>query len=70
MATTYRYPKPKPQPDRKVDIFAGKGSVAEKLKKRREAIESGDPSGGRPVVGGDNNADEVLKRGYFKEDEE
>ena len=62
---TYRYPKPKPQPERKVDVFAGEGSIAGKLRKRREAIEAGDPSGGS-----DNSADVVLKRGYFKEEDE
>jgi hypothetical protein len=31
----------------KADIFAGEGSIAGKLKKRREAIEAGDPTGGR-----------------------
>lgn len=33
--------------DRKADVFAGEGSFAGRLKKRREAIESGDPSEGR-----------------------
>lgn len=33
--------------DRKVDIFAGEGSLADKLRKRRKAIEGGDPSGSR-----------------------
>ena len=66
---TYRYPKPKPQPERKVDVLAGEGSIAGKLKKRREAIEGGDPTGGRPVVGA-NSADDVLRRGYFKEEDE
>lgn len=32
---------------RKADIFAGEGSIAGKLRKRREAIESGDATGGR-----------------------
>lgn len=31
---------------RLVDIFAGKGSTADKLRKRRIAVEAGDPSGG------------------------
>lgn len=70
MAITYRYSKPKPLPERKVDVFAGEGSIAGNLKKRRESIESGDPSGGRNVVGGDNSADEVIQRGYFKENDE
>ena len=34
-------------PDRPVDIFAGKESLADKLRKRRKAIESGDETGGR-----------------------
>jgi len=28
---------------RKADVFAGKGSFAEKLKKRRQAMEEGNP---------------------------
>ena len=36
---------------RAVDKLAGKGSVAEKLKKHRQALESGDASGGKPVIG-------------------
>ncbi len=38
-------------PGHKADVFAGKGSVAGKLKKRREDIESGDARAGRPVPG-------------------
>ena len=63
----YRYPKPKPIPDRPVDVVAGPGSVAGKLKKQRENLESGDETKMHPTVGGDNEADEVLKRGYFTE---
>ncbi len=36
---------------RAVDKLAGKGSLAERLKKHRHALESGDASGGKPVVG-------------------
>lgn len=32
---------------RKADVFAGKDSLADKLRKRRMAIESGDASGGQ-----------------------
>lgn len=66
--------------DRKVDALAGEGSIAGKLKKQRQALESGDSTTGRPVVGGqkgltatgevdENSADEVLSRGYFREKE-
>jgi len=34
---------------RTADIFAGEGSIAGKLRKRREAIESGDASGGQQL---------------------
>lgn len=68
---------------RKVDVFAGDGSTAGKVKRQREAMESGDVSMGRPVVGGqsgldatgepieDNRPSKVLKRGYYiaKDDE-
>jgi hypothetical protein len=36
-------------PRRPADIFAGEGSVAGKLRTRREAIEAGDTTGGRKV---------------------
>ena len=63
-----RAPRPKPvSTERPVDVFAGKGSVADTLKKRRQALESGDPSAGAPTVGGDNSPDQVINRGYFTE---
>ena len=34
---------------RKADVFAGEGSVAGKLKARREKMEEGDPEGARDV---------------------
>lgn len=34
-------------PTRTVDIFAGKDSLADKLRRRRVAIEGGDASGGK-----------------------
>jgi len=34
-------------PRRPADVFAGEGSVAGKLRARREAIEAGDATGGR-----------------------
>lgn len=67
-------------PKREVDIFAGKDSVADKLRKRRIAMESGDPSGGQmpeegtpqpepppPTTGRRNRPSRVIKRGYFIE---
>jgi len=33
--------------DRPVDRFAGTGSLADKLRKRRIAVEKGDPTGGQ-----------------------
>lgn len=64
---------------READIFAGKDSAADKLRKRRIAIESGDPSGGRmpeegtpeppelPRKGRRNRPSRVVERGYFIE---
>jgi hypothetical protein len=69
-------------PKRKVDVFAGSGSTAGKVRKQRQAMEKGDPTMGRPVVGGqpgldamgepidDNSDDEVVKRGYRIERDE
>ena len=37
----------KPKKGKKVDKLAGKDSAAERIKKRRKALEKGDPSGGR-----------------------
>ena len=34
-------------PRRPADVFAGEGSVAGKLKARRDAVEAGDATGGR-----------------------
>lgn len=36
---------------RKADVFAKKGGFLDRLRKRRIAIESGDPTGGRRVAG-------------------
>jgi hypothetical protein len=55
--------------ERPADIFTRFSETARKLKKQREAMEAGDPAVGKPVVG-PNDADEVLKRGYFKEEDE
>ena len=46
------------------DLFAGSGSVAGKLKKRRKAIESGDASGGRSqkASAGDSNEEAIRKK--------
>jgi hypothetical protein len=49
----YDNPKAKPKSDpleRKADSLAGEGSTADKLRKRRRAIESGDASGGREAT--------------------
>lgn len=61
--------KDKP-PERKADVFAGKKSLSWNLKKRREAMDMGDPAGKNPS--GDitpNEPAQVLKAGYFIEDE-
>lgn len=34
---------PKKETDRKADVFAGMGSLASRLKARREALEAGEP---------------------------
>ena len=51
------------------DLFAGKGSVAGKLKERRKAIEGGDASGGKKaekkatgMSEAENNAEAIRKR--------
>lgn len=60
---------------RKADVFAGSGSFAGKLRKRRELIESGDPEAAQesmisPADGGDADGgshdlpDNRYKRGY------
>lgn len=56
-------------PKRKADVFAAEGSIAGILRKQRQAMESGDETMMRPVIG-DNSSDEVLKRGYFKESDD
>lgn len=48
-------------PKRKVDIFAGAGSLADRLRKRRDSIESGDETGGA------NDTSVVVQRGYMDE---
>ena len=56
---------------RKADMFAGKGSVAGKLKEMRKKMESGRSM--HPTVGGEpemNDAMEVMRRGYMKEDDD
>ena len=50
--------KEKP-PARKVDIFAGKGSLADRLKKRRQAVESG-------TIEDENTREKIIERGYKK----
>jgi hypothetical protein len=38
-------------PNRKVDVFAGKASLADKLRQRRKAVEAGDATGGQDSEG-------------------
>lgn len=57
---------------RKVDVLAkNDNSIAGRLRRNRMAIEDGDPSGGRsdqPEPKPDpNEANEVIRRGFFKE---
>jgi len=40
---------------RKADVFAGKGSLADKLRKRRIAVESGDLEGEQAVLKDDED---------------
>jgi hypothetical protein len=52
---------------RLVDVFAGKDSLADKLRKRRDSIESGDPSGGGQQiedtgVGSEPKVEEIPKK--------
>lgn len=65
---------------RLVDSLADDNSIAGNIRKRRQMLESGDATTGRPVVGGDpglnemgepvdNRPSQVLKRGYYKENE-
>jgi hypothetical protein len=62
-------------PKNPADLFAGEGSFAGKLRKRREAIEAGDPEQGREEMignadGGDADGgshdmpDNRYRRGY------
>ena len=50
-----------------LDMLAGKGSVAGKLKEHREKLEKGEST--HPVVGGENESEEVVRRGYFKDED-
>lgn len=62
----------------KADVFAGEGSVAGNLRKRRQAMDAGDPSGGqakdyhdKPDMRGENAPGTVIRRGYMSvEDDE
>jgi hypothetical protein len=48
---------------RPADLFAGKGSVAGKLKERRKKIEAGDASGGQKAgAEKDANAEAIRKK--------
>lgn len=61
---------------RKADVFAGDGSLAGRLKKRREALEAGDPSGGadttpeKPDMRKENSPGAVIRRGYMSVEDE
>lgn len=62
-------------PKRKVDVFAGDGSVAGNLRKRRMAMEEGDATGGKnpheeTMPKETNHPAGVLKRGYYLERED
>lgn len=57
---------PKDKYSRKADSFAGQGSLADKLRKRRRAIEQGDPSGGKKSGNADHR--KALKHGYTVEE--
>lgn len=58
-----------PNNSRPADKLAGKGSVAGKLKDLRQKLESGQST--NPVVGEDqNNANDVVNRGYFLENDD
>lgn len=53
--------------ERKVDkLILSDSSLAGRLKKRRQAIEDGDPSGGQHSDV--NSPENVLPRGYFLEE--
>lgn len=61
-------------PKKMSDYLAGEGSFAGKLKKQREAYDSGDEAGGRKLVGDTyvrvddtNSPDNVIRRGYYIE---
>jgi hypothetical protein len=54
-------PKRKKQGDREVDVFAGGGSFADKLRRRRQAIEQGDPAGGEAFRQSDETAEKVRE---------
>lgn len=49
--------------DRPADKLAGKGSFADKLRRRREAIEAGDPTGGSAFREGQANYQDVAVDG-------
>lgn len=70
MPKYYTRPVSKPSKPfvRPADHLAGKGSIADTVRKTRRAMESGDETMGHPVVG--NSSEEVLKRGYFHEEDE
>lgn len=53
--------KRKRKGDREVDVFAGGGSFADKLRMRREAIEQGDPTGGEAFRQSDSTAEKVRE---------
>ena len=48
--------------NRRVDKLAQPGSILDKLKKNRQAVESGNPAGTAPVVGGTSSSSSSSKR--------
>lgn len=54
---------------RLLDKLAGKGSVAGKLKEQREKMEKGESMHPMVPKPKDNDPNEVLRRGYIKDEE-
>ena len=57
-------------PDKRLlDKLAGKGSVAGKLKEQREKMERGESMHPTVPATPDNSPDEVIRRGYIRNEE-
>lgn len=48
--------------DRKADLFAGMGSMAARLKARREAIEAGEPEKAAQAYSSGSSVENTLRR--------